>query len=121
MTKWLITFRGGANTTRRLVEFGGPTGSESTGIVDVLAIRKDHKRTSLSLERGDYFEMILIQTKGGSATRPPTDDIRRHLRVAVKYDAKAVGLAEWKKGTKLQLYRLVGADWEASTAKDIFG
>ncbi len=60
MTKWLITFGGGAKTKWKFVEFGGPTGSESRGIVDILAIRKDHSR-----EEG------LLKVEGPSITCPP--------------------------------------------------
>ena len=121
MTKWLITFGGGARTKWKFVEFGGPTGSESRGIVDILAIRKDHGREREGLKRGDPFEIILIQTKGGSAPRPKKEDVDRLSRLARLYHARAVVLAEWKKGTHLQLYRLDGAEWRLATAKELFG
>ena len=121
MTKWLITFAGEAQIRWKLVEFGGTTGAESRGVVDVLAIRKDHKRQGRGLKRGDCFEMILIQTKSGSAPRPEKEDVKRLLRLAKIYNAKAVVLAEWKKGAKLQLNRLVAGDWKVAAAKEIFG
>ncbi len=121
MTKWLITRAGGAKTKWKFVEFGGSAGSESRGIVDILAIRKDHGQGGGGLKRGDRFEIILIQTKGGSAPRPKKEDVERLSRVARLYRAKAVVLAEWKKGVRLQLHRLEGLTWRSATAKEIFG
>jgi hypothetical protein len=42
MTKWLIA-RTKSRTDWQLVEFPGQRGGESRGIVDLLAIRKDHR------------------------------------------------------------------------------
>jgi len=121
MTKWLITHAGGAKKKWRFVEFGGTSGAESRGIVDILAIRKDHGREGDGMKRGDYFEMIFIQTKGGTAPRPKKEDVGRLSRLARLDHAKAVVLAEWKRGIHLQLYRLDGREWIAATAKEIFG
>jgi len=121
MTKWLITFAGRAKTRWKLVEFGGPTGSESRGIVDILAIRKDHKSLPNGLKRGDCFEIVLIQTKGGSARRPQSDDIERLVRLARIYRAKAVVLAEWKHGESLVLHRLVRREWCQCEPSEVFG
>ena len=121
MTKWLITYAGGAKTRWKLVEFGGLTGSESRGIVDILAIRKDHKLHPKGLKHGDCFEIVVIQTKGGSAPRPTDDDISRLIRVAKIYRAKAVVLAEWKRGEKLHIHRLVGRKWSSCLPSEIFG
>jgi hypothetical protein len=121
MTKWLITFAGDAKRKWKFVEFGGLTGAESRGIVDILAIRKDHGQEVKGLKRGDLFEMIFIQTKGGTSPRPNEEDLKRLSRLARIYDAKAVVLAEWKKGTHLQLYRLEGRKWCMTTSKEVFG
>jgi hypothetical protein len=121
MTKWHITFAGSTKTKWKFVEFGGPAGSESRGIVDILAIRKDHRREDMGIKRGDCFELILIQTKGGGSPWPMKADIDRLSCVAGIYEAKAVVLAEWKKGSSFQLYRLDGREWRAATAKEIFG
>ena len=69
MTKWRIGFetRGtqlakpGVKPARRwqLVGFPGPAGRESAGIVDLMAIRKDHSTRNGDFERGDLFEIIL--------------------------------------------------------------
>ena len=70
MTKWLITKAKG-KTTWQLVTFCGPKGGESVGIVDLVAIRKNHNRTTNGLKRGDLFEIMLIQVKGGKSAGPP--------------------------------------------------
>jgi hypothetical protein len=49
----------------QLVGFPGPGGRESAGIVDLLAIRKNHTKPKSPFKRGDLFEIILIQIKGG--------------------------------------------------------
>src|SRR5262245_9882791 len=87
MTKWRIGFetggrrlaKPGVRPARRwqLVSFPGPAGRESAGIVDVMAIRRDHRLSSRKFKRGDLFEIILIQIKGGGARGPKMDDILR--------------------------------------------
>jgi hypothetical protein len=47
MTKWLIT-RVRAARGWEIVNFTGRQGAESRGIVDLLAIRKDHKGCSVN-------------------------------------------------------------------------
>jgi len=121
MTKWLITFNRGSGAKWNLVEFGGRAGSEARGIVDLLAVRKDHRRSGSGLKRGDLFEIVLIQTKGGAAPRPTQEDMARLSRVAKHYRAKAVVLAEWRRGEKLDLFRLAGTKWQPVMPADIFG
>ncbi len=120
MTKWLITYAGNGKSRWRFLEFGGATGSESRGIVDILAIRKNHKNRHEGFERGDSFEIVLIQSKGGSAPLPVRKDIERLIRVAGHHNAKAVVLAEWKKAEKLKLHRLEGFDWIPIQPQEIF-
>lgn len=100
MTKWKI-----AAATRRkslrgrrwnVVGFTGPGGQESRGIVDLVAIRKDQRLPSDGSKRGDLFEMILIQVKGGSSDAPSAEDIARLRRVARRYNATVV-LSTWKR------------------------
>jgi hypothetical protein len=117
MTKWRIGFetRGrrllkpGVKPARRwqLVGFPGPAGRESAGIVDLIAIRKDHATANGAFKRGDLFEIILIQIKGGGAKWPNADDIRRLRAVSKRYSARDVVLAEWVKGSHQRFYRLV--------------
>ncbi len=71
-----------------------------------MAIRKDHGAHKSRFKRGDLFEIILIQVKGGGARLPKNNDIRRLRAVAKRYDARDVVLAKWVKGTTLNFYRL---------------
>ena len=71
----------------QLVGFPGPGGHESAGIVDLLAIRKNHNKPKSPFKRGDLFEIILIQIKGGGARRPDKKDNRRLNAVAKYYNA----------------------------------
>ena len=121
MTKWLVTRsrRGGAKW--QVVNFNGPQGSESVGIVDLLAIRKDHRAHKAGLKRGDLFETVFIQTKGGSALRPTRQDVLRLSRVAKHYHAKAVVLAEWQRGRKLTFFQLDRLQWKPVDPSAIFG
>jgi len=88
------------------VGFPGAKGRESAGIVDLMAIRKDHKTHNSKYKRGDLFEIILIQIKGGGARFPTADDIRRLRAVAKHYNARDIVLAEWVKGKSLKFYWL---------------
>ena len=95
-----------ARTQWQFVTFLGKAGAESAGIVDVLAIRKDHRRTSGDLKRGDAFQIILIQVKGGGAPNPNDEDIKRLRAVARRYHAKQVLLAKWKRGRQASFFKL---------------
>jgi hypothetical protein len=105
MTKWLLT-PASIGTAWQVVRFCGPNGSESRGIVDLTAIRKGHRMPSEPLKRGDLFEIVLIQVKGGDAAWTDADDVVRLRLVAKKHRARSVVLAERKKGSPLRLHRL---------------
>lgn len=129
MTRWLIT-RTNRGVKWQLVEFLGPSGGESTGIVDLIAIRRDHSTTTGDSRRGDYFEIILLQVKGGKASWPTNTDIERLRQVAKRHSARSVVLAEWKKGTQPSFYRLSNRTkslthprqaWAKLPAIEIFG
>jgi hypothetical protein len=66
-----------------ILSFIGPDGHESRGVVDLIAVRKDHSEPLPGLKRGDALQIILIQVKGGSAA---TERNRRPsaLRVPVR-------------------------------------
>ena len=81
-----------------LLTFAGPSGSESRGVVDMLAIRKDHSEPPASAKRGDLFQIVLIQVNGGFAANPTLEDGARLRIVAKKHGACGVLLATWKKG-----------------------
>ena len=121
MTKWLITFSRRAGARWAVVDLGGKTKAESRGIVDLLAVRKDHGNEGRGLKRGDLFEFVLIQTKGGSAPNPTPQDIARLARVAEHHRAKAIVLAVWRRGATLDLFRLEGNRWTPVAATDVFG
>jgi hypothetical protein len=121
MTKWIVTYNQRKGAKWNLVDFGGKTKAESRGIVDIIAIRKDHRHDSPSLKRGDLFEIVLIQTKGGSAPRPTKEDIARLSRVAKHHRAKFVVLVEWKRAEKFDLFKLNGTKWQPISPDEIFG
>ena len=120
MTKWLVTYSQRTGAKWNLVEFGGKK-AESRGIVDIMAIRKNHGPPRPGLKRGDLFEIVLIQTKGGSASRPTEEDVKRLGAVATYHRAKAVVLGEWQRGKKLELFQLKKRRWHPVSAEEIFG
>lgn len=125
--RWTETlFR--ALTTRvakrgRFVSFRGIGGGEWRGVVDVLAIRKDTARSDHQLlESGDFFEIILVQMKGGSARRPKAADTKRLRVVKNRYGATDIVLFTWKRGSGCKFEKLgSGEKWVSSSAKELFG
>lgn len=89
-----------------LLTFAGQGGGESRGVVDMIAIRKDHASPRNGLKRGDTFQIILIQVKGGYAAMPTAEDGKRLRIVAKKHGACAVLLATWKKGKAARFFSL---------------
>ena len=134
MTRWAIRFasagkRAGTKTVKRwqFVSFAGPAGAESRGIVDLIAIRRDHGACADPFKRGDLFEIVLIQVKGGGAAWPTIADLTRLRAVQRRYRAKAVVLASWQRGAEPAFYALRGVSahrtraWRQVEAVDIFG
>ena len=122
MTKWLATRQQQGGPKWNLVSFCGPKGGESRGIVNVIAIRKDHKRiVETPLKRGDLFDIVLIQIKGGNAPKPSSLDIERLKHVGSLYHASVIVLSSHKKGAQPTFERLVGDRWEPVAASVIFG
>jgi hypothetical protein len=90
-----------------LLTFTGPAGSESRGVVDMIAIRKDHGNPPLhGTKLGDVLQIILIQAKGGSAAMPTVEDAERLRIVARHHGACGILLASWKKGNAAEFYSL---------------
>jgi hypothetical protein len=89
-----------------LLTYSGPDGGESRGVVDMLAIRKDHSTPPSGAKRGDLFQVILIQVKGGFAAKPTAEDGTRLRIVAKRHGACAVLLATWKKGKAARFFSL---------------
>jgi len=107
----------------RFVSFRGKDRGEWRGVVDVLAIRKDtHAPARSSFKRGDLFDIILIQMKGGSAKTPGVEERRRLREVAKYYRAQAVVSFQWDRGRTTDFFTLNRRlQWEPSTCLDIFG
>src|SRR2546422_905213 len=110
--RWAVTMtkvrirRVASRTRWRLVTFYGRSGGESVGVVDLLAIRKDHGEPVSGIRRGDALQIILIQVKGGSAAKPTLEDAARLRIVAKRHGTRHVLLATWKKGTAARFFRL---------------
>ena len=119
MTKWLITHSSRGGVKWQVVSFNGPKGQESAGIVDMIAIRKNHAAPQLG-SRGDLFEIILVQVKGGSAKFPTDDDVKRLMSVKAHHRASKVVLVEWKQAKKLACYVLPNLT-VAVPAAEVFG
>ncbi len=121
MTKVIISRNNKKPPFWHVINFLGAGKQESGGIVDLLAIRKDHSKTS-SLPKGDGFEIILVQVKGGAARNPSPADIQRMEAVKQRYGAKTVVLSSWKKGSAAELRVLSKAGWGDPMDPDlIFG
>lgn len=109
--RWAVTMvkvrirRVVSRTRWQLVTFYGKAGSESVGVVDLLAIRKDHGAPVVGVRRGDALQIILIQVKGGAAARPTSEDAARLRVVAKRHCARHVLLATWKKGRAARFFR----------------
>ncbi len=120
MTKWLIT-RLGKRCAWEFISFKGPTGRESTGIVDMLAIRKDHMtKAEDPLKRGDLLEIIVFQIKGGNAVWPTEEDVMRLRYVGKNYKAKAIILSRWKLGKRPVFYLLTRKKIVNSTIRSVW-
>lgn len=108
-----------------ILKFTGPAGGEAKGVVDLIAVRKDHGEPFLpGTRRGDTLQIILIQAKGGSAARPTEDDAVRLRSVALHHKACHTLLAAWKKGTAAQFFSLRWdsegrSRWDPVTVKDL--
>ena len=116
MTKWRIAFevRGRLIGSRavppshrwRFLEFTGPNGGESRGVVDLVAMRRCYAPCRAPLKIGDLFEVVFIQVKGGRARLPTPAELTR-LRVAARHHrANAILLAVWKRGRQPIFYVL---------------
>jgi hypothetical protein len=107
----------------RFVSFRGSERGEWRGIVDVLAVRKDTLQPRLSgLKRGDLFDVVLIQVKGGASRVPGLDERRRLRLVALHYRARAVVLFQWRSGVSSRFFTLArNLEWKPTTGAAVFG
>jgi hypothetical protein len=106
--------------------FCGPDGGEERGVVDLLAIRKDHGQPRKGTKRGDAFQIMLIQVKGGYAAKPTADDEKRLRAVARHHHASEILLATWKKGKAARFFarrpQAGAAKWrEVVNLETVFG
>ena len=91
----------------KFVSFRGVNKSEWRGVVDLIAIRKNTKPPAGNLlKRGDLFDIVLIQIKGGTARGPTENDCRRLREVKRFYRAKDVVQFQWRKGKSSEFYVL---------------
>jgi hypothetical protein len=107
----------------KFISFRGVAEGEWRGVVDVFAVRKDTSQpVTPTLKRGDLFEIILVQVKGGSA-RTPSIDERRHLREIEKYyRARDVVLFQWRRGESSEFFKLQrNLEWKGTTGSALFG
>jgi hypothetical protein len=106
----------------RFVSFRGINKSEWRGVVDLGAIRKNSKDPSNAiLKRGDLFDIVLIQIKGGSARGLTQDDCRRLREVKRLYRAKDVVQFQWRKGKSSKFFVLGRSlDWLPSSSEQRF-
>jgi hypothetical protein len=106
----------------KFVSFRGVGKGEWRGVVDLIAIRKNSKQPpGYILKRGDLFDIILIQIKGGSAPAPTADDCRRIWKVKTVYHAKAVVQFHWRKGKSSQFSVLQrNRKWKVTTSRELF-
>jgi len=95
-----------ARTRWQLVTFCGAEGGESVGVVDMIAVRKDHSNSLPGTKRGDRLQIVLIQVKGGRAAMPTREDGQRLRAVARHHRAQKVLLATWTKGTAARFFKL---------------
>jgi hypothetical protein len=107
----------------RFVSFRGRGRGEWRGVVDVLAIRKNTSVPSNTvLKRGDLFDIILIQMKGGSAKLPSVDELHRLRVVGKYYRAQEIVLFNWERGRRTSFSTLDTAlTWRRKTSREIFG
>ena len=108
----------------RFVDFHGPNGFESAGIVDIIAIRKCGKQPTVAgLKKLDLFDIQLIQVKGGTAPLPGAEDIARLRAVQKYYKATGVVLYEWVKGKRSSFSALEEKldTWIETPAAHLFG
>lgn len=101
----------------QLLTFAGAHGGEARGVVDMIAIRKDHGEPYPGTNRGDTFQIILIQIKSGQAAWPTDNDLNRLRKAAKRHGACGILLAKWKKGKSAKFFSLAtrARDWEEVT------
>ncbi len=104
------------------MSFRGKNKGEWRGVVDLIAIRKstDQPVDDL-LKRGDLFDIVLIQIKGGSAPAPSLEDCRRLREVGRLYRAKAIVQFQWRRRSSSKFFELgEELQWKPTTSRALF-
>jgi len=107
----------------KFVSFRGANKAEWRGVVDLIAIRKSSAEPGGELlKRGDLFDIILIQLKGGGARAPSQADCLRLQEVKRRYRAREIVLFQWRKAESAEFF-VLGRDlqWIPASSKEIFG
>lgn len=106
----------------KFISFRGAGKGEWRGVVDLIAIRKNTTQPKGELlKRGDLFDIVLIQVKGGSARGPSANDCLRLREVAKRYRAKAVVQFQWRKGKFSEFFTLTrNMKWRRTTSAELF-
>lgn len=73
-----------ARTRWQLVTFYGKARGESVGVVDLIALRRDHRKVLPGTKSGDGLQIILIQVERRAATMPTEEDGCR-LRLVARH------------------------------------
>lgn len=107
----------------QFVSFRGANNGEWRGVVDVIAIRKDTSQPKGEvIKRGDLFDIVLVQIKGGSARSPTAADKQRLREVSKHYRARAVVQFQWRNGQCSEFSVLQrNGEWKPATGAEIFG
>ena len=125
-TKLQIEITNSSTAKYQFVEFSGPNGGDSNGIVDLLAIKKNRNKKENKkhgLSNADLLDIIQIQVKGRGSLPPKNDDKKRMKKIAKYYKFKETLLSRWdpSKGFFPVFSRLTDQNtWQIVDAKTIF-
>ena len=125
-TKLQIEISNNSTAKYQFVEFSGPRGGDSNGIVDLLAIKKNRnnkENKKHGLSNADLLDMIQIQVIGGGSGPPSNADKKRMKKVAKYHKFKETLLSRWdpRKDFFPVFYRLTDQNtWQIVDAKTIF-
>ena len=125
-TKLQIERTNSSTAKYQFVEFSGPNGGDSNGIVDLLAIKKNRNKKENKkhgLSNADLLDIIQIQVKGRGSRPPKNDDKKRMKKIAKYYKFKETLLSRWDPSKEFfpVFSRLTDQNtWQIVDAKTIF-
>jgi len=109
----------------QFMDFLGPGGNESAGVVDLLAIRRNFSKipSVAPLKQYDLFDIMLVQVKGGDSPMPTNDDKARLKIVKDRYGALEIVLFEWNNRKGITRFSRLdeSLEWQERTATQLFG